>query len=116
MLEFKVRDLGFRLEIGVHDELIGECPVENVDRVAELLTRDMKTCAEDSVSVPFKCDADVSFNWYWSDYKSVVLEEFLTYAKKNDNNYKEAFNYITKNHEELTAENLLDVVEGYQVN
>ena len=75
----------------------------------------MKEVGEKATGIPFKCDADLSFNWYWNDYKSVVLEEFLNYAKKNDNDYKAAFNYITEIHEELTPENLLDVVEGYNV-
>ena len=111
----RLKKLGFKLLIGVHDELIGECPIENAEQVAKLLTDDMKEVGEQATGIPFKCDADLSFNWYWNDYKSVVLEEFLTYASKHDKNYKEAFEYITKEHEELTAENLLDVVEGYNV-
>ena len=112
----ELRDLGFRLAIGVHDELIGECPEQNIDRAAELLTYDMKSCAQDKVSVPFKCDADISYNWYWNSFKSIVLKEFLDYAAEHNNNYKEAYNYIVTEHTELTAENLLDVVEGYDVN
>ena len=111
----RLKALGFKLLIGVHDELIGECPIENSEQVAKLLTDDMKEVGETATGIPFKCDADLSFNWYWNDYKSVVLDEFLTYAKNHENNYKEAFKYITENHEELTPENLLDVVEGYQV-
>ena len=111
----ELRDLGFRLAIGVHDELIGECPEQNIDRAAELLTYDMKSCAQDKVSVPFKCDADISYNWYWNSFKSIVLKEFLDYAAEHNNNYKEAYNYIVEEHTELTAENLLDVVEGYDV-
>ena len=111
----ELRDLGFRLAIGVHDELIGECPEQNIERAAELLTYDMKSCAQDKVSVPFKCDADISYNWYWNDFKSIVLEEFLDYAREHNNNYKEAYNYIVEEHTELTAENLLDVVEGYDI-
>ena len=75
----------------------------------------MKSVGEEATGIPFKCDADISYNWYWSSYKSVVLKEFLDYAKDHNNDYKEAFEYITKNHEELTSENLLDVVEGYNV-
>ena len=111
----ELRDLGFRLAIGVHDELIGECPEQNIDRAAELLTYDMKSCAQDKVSVPFKCDADISYNWYWNSFKSIVLKEFLDYAAEHSNNYKEAYNYIVEEHTELTAENLLDVVEGYDI-
>ena len=109
----ELKDLGFSLLIGVHDELIGECPEENVDKVAELLTYDMKTVVDGIFDVPFKCDADLSYNWYWNSYKSVVLKEFFDYADKHNKDYKSAFEYITNNHVELTRENLFDVVEGY---
>lgn len=112
----RLKDLDFHLLINVHDELIGECPEENSEEVAKLLTTDMMTVLDGVFDVPFKCDAELSYNWYWSSFKSVVLEEFLDYAKKHSNNYKEAFNYICENHIELTRENMLDVVEGYDIN
>ena len=34
----ELRDLGFSLLLQVHDELIGECPAENAEKVADLLT------------------------------------------------------------------------------
>ena len=110
----EINDLGFRLLIGVHDELIGECPKENKEKVAERLSYLMKNAVPE-LKVPFKCDADISYNWYWNDFKSIVLEEFLDYAREHNNNYKEAYNYIVEEHTELTAENLLDVVEGYDI-
>src|SRR5699024_6143014 len=41
----ELRNLGFRLLIGVHDELIGEAPLENAKRCAELLEYCMVTAA-----------------------------------------------------------------------
>lgn len=112
----RLKDLDFHILINVHDELIGECPEANVEEVAKLLTEDMRTVVDGVFDVPFKCDADICYNWYWSAFKSVVLKEFLDYAKAHNNNYKEAFNYICDNHLELTRENMFDVVEGYDVN
>ena len=46
---------------------------------------------------------------------SVVKQEFLNYNKENNNNYKDSFEKIVAEHQELTKDNLLDVVEGYDV-
>ena len=117
----RLRDLDFHIEIGVHDELIGECPFENLDKVNELLSYDMKIAAKGYVNVPFKCDCDSSFNWYWNDYASVVLQEFQNLIKGDEKkgikplSNKEAFDKIVENHIELTRENLYDVVQGYEI-
>lgn len=60
----EMRDLGFRLLIGVHDELIGECPRENAKRCAELLEYCMCTANEDIIKIKQKCDVEVSECWY----------------------------------------------------
>ena len=72
----ELRDLGFKMLLQVHDELIGECPIENVDRVSELLTSIMKDAAKPVVQIPFKCDADVSPCWYWNDNMDMMREKF----------------------------------------
>ena len=59
----ELKDLGFRLLMSVHDENIGECPIENVKRVTELLSQVMIE-SNDRCSVPMKCDAEVSEYWY----------------------------------------------------
>ena len=112
----ELKELGFNLAIGVHDELIGECPKENVDRVAELLTYDMKTCAQDSVSVPFKCDADISVNWYYNDYCSIVKEEFENLINGNEKKgilpvpKEEAIQSIIAEHCELPSEEIKQII------
>ena len=58
-----VNELGFRLLMSVHDENIGECPIENVKRVTELLSQVMIE-SNDRCSVPMKCDAEISACWY----------------------------------------------------
>lgn len=60
----KLKDLGFKLLLTVHDEIIGECPQENVKEVAKQLTYEMANSLEGIVDVPFKCDAEVTTNWY----------------------------------------------------
>jgi len=59
----KLKELGFRLLLAVHDELIGECPKENAKEVSERFAQLMVDAAKD-LSVPSKCDIVVTDCWY----------------------------------------------------
>ena len=71
-----LRNLGFKILLQVHDELIGECPKENADKVAEILTTVMKESAKPVVSIPFKCDATIETRWYETDYSDALNNEY----------------------------------------
>jgi len=60
----RLRELGFRLLIPVHDELIAECPEENAKECSELLAKTMSDAAEEILHMPIKCDVEVSKEWY----------------------------------------------------
>jgi len=95
----ELNKLGFKLLLTVHDELIGECPKENADKVAKRLTSVMKTCIDDVSSVPFKCDADVSEHWYYNDYVNTLRQE---HKKLSTSSSKEkALEKIINEHTEL---------------
>lgn len=59
----ELKDLGFRMLIPVHDEIIGECPIENAERCAELMSECMIRAGSD-LCVPLKCDVDMYTHWY----------------------------------------------------
>ena len=59
----ELKDLGFRMLIPVHDEIIAECPVENVKRCAELMSYCMVHAGKD-LCVPLKCDVALFKSWY----------------------------------------------------
>jgi len=59
----QLKDLGFRLLLQVHDELIGECPEENAKEVSERFSALMVEAAKD-LKVPSKCDVEISKRWY----------------------------------------------------
>ena len=104
----ELNDLGFKLLITVHDELIGECPKENAEKVADRLSYIMRTCIADKVNVPFKCDADISERWYYNEYCASLQKEFnklLTSYNKD-----EAFNILVKNHIETDKEELKEIL------
>lgn len=106
----KLREWGFKILIGVHDELIGECPKENADKVAERLCDIMKRSVEGFVNVPFKCDADICDRWYYNDYMDVVKEEYAD-LRKSGVDAETAFSEIAKEHCETPREELAEVLK-----
>lgn len=59
-----MKSLDFHLVIQVHDEVIGECPIENAKACAERLSYIMSTSAKDKIDIPIKCDTSVTQCWY----------------------------------------------------
>ena len=105
----ELKDLGFSLLIGVHDELIGECPEDNVDKVAELLTKDMMTVLDGVFDVPFKCDADISYNWYFNNLCAEVKKQYNDLIKKGLSE-KDAFTKVSSEHSEFLLDNIIEVI------
>ena len=62
----KLTKLGFKLLIQVHDEVIGECPEENVKECSRVLAEVMSKAAEELIGMPFSCDAEITKSWYGS--------------------------------------------------
>lgn len=60
----RLKELGFRLLIPVHDEVIAECPLENVKECSELLSKTMSKAAEKILKMPIKCDVSLTNCWY----------------------------------------------------
>lgn len=59
-----LKSLGFKILLTVHDEIIGECPIETAKEVGEILSSIMKQSAKPVVMVPMKCDVEITKNWY----------------------------------------------------
>lgn len=60
----KMKELDFHLLIQVHDEVIGECPKENMKEASERLSYLMRTAPSHLIKLPFKCDCEITRNWY----------------------------------------------------
>ena len=60
----RLRELGFRLLIPVHDELIAECPEENAAECKKLFAELMSKAAESKLTIPISCDVEVTRAWY----------------------------------------------------
>jgi DNA polymerase I len=59
----KLKELGFRLVLTVHDELIGECPLKEAKEASQLFCSLMSKAAE-GLSIPFPVDAEITYCWY----------------------------------------------------
>lgn len=60
----RLKELGFRLLIPVHDELIGECPKEHAKECKKRFSDLMSKAAESRLEIPIKCDVEVTEQWY----------------------------------------------------
>lgn len=105
----ELRDLGFKILLQIHDELIGECPVENSEKVAEILTYVMKESAKPVVQIPFKCDATIEERWYWTDYCDYLKSQFDKLCKSKEKEV--AINELYSEHHELTYEQLIAILK-----
>ena len=92
----EMKKYGFRLLIGVHDELIGQCDEKYAKEASDRLVYLMKNCAPE-LGVPFKCDPTVERHWY--------EEEYIKNIKKESESGK-SFEELLQNHPEIT-ENVL---------
>ena len=101
----KLRDLGFKLLICVHDELIGECPEENQDAVADRLSELMIHAVEDVVVCPMKCDAEIEPSWYFNNCANDIQKEFERLTDSGMT-VEEARASISKSNPEYSSEQL----------
>ena len=60
----ELKKLGFRMLVPVHDEIIAECPEENAKECSRLLAEVMSKAAEKILNMPFKCDVEITREWY----------------------------------------------------
>ena len=59
----RLKELGFKLLIPVHDEFIAECPIENVKECSELFSKCMCDAAID-LGIPISTDVTITKQWY----------------------------------------------------
>ena len=60
----RLKELGFRMLIPVHDEIIAECPEENAKEVVERFSQLMSEAPGEKFTIPIKCDVEVTKCWY----------------------------------------------------
>jgi len=59
----RLKELDCHLAIQVHDEVIVDCPKENAEECAKIVTSLMIEAAKEKIKVPMKCDAEFMESW-----------------------------------------------------
>lgn len=80
----RLRELGFRMLIPVHDEIIAECPIENAEEVKELFADIMSNSGGERFTIPISCDVEVSERWYGSPFSDDELKKWDERARRID--------------------------------
>jgi len=62
--DLKLKNWGYRMLMTVHDEIIGECPIEYAKQVKARVEKLMIGSCADRITVPMKCDLEVTDRWY----------------------------------------------------
>ena len=81
----RLKELGFRLLIPVHDELIAECPEENVQECSERFAMLMSKAAEDKLTIPIKCDVEITKRWYGEPLNAKKKQKESNTAREFEN-------------------------------
>lgn len=114
----RLKELGFRILIPVHDELLGECPVENAEEVAKLLSQDMIESAKPECSVNMKCDCYVVHHWYSDEVENQIHEDYETLTKGDVKkgikaiSIEEAISKLSIDYPELSKDTLISMCEA----
>lgn len=103
--------LGFKLMLAVHDELIGECPKENADAVADRLCEVMKLSALPECKVPFKCDPTITKSWY-EDEMIAQLKSAYDKLTSKGSSHEDAVKSIIDDHTELTELQIYEMLKA----
>lgn len=90
----ELNELGFRMLICVHDEVIGECPSENKDRVGNRLQEVMIGAASEVCNVPMKVDTYKLKRWYIDDFTHYIANEVSKMVVENGVSMEEALKHF----------------------
>lgn len=105
----QMKQMGFRLLIAVHDELIGECPVEYSHEVRDRLSYLMQEAAKPEVMIRMKSDAIIFPCWYYDELSADIIDE---YDKMLESGVDEetAMNAIKEDFCELLPEQIEEII------
>ena len=102
----ELQKLDFHMLITVHDEILGECPKENVDAVVKRMDHIMSTAGDGYLNGPMGIDAEIGDKWYINNYISSIIAEYKELLEGSaKHNIKpmpadEAFKEICRRHAE----------------
>lgn len=113
----RLNEIGFRLMIPVHDELLGECPIECAEECGKLLSEAMIRAGKPECSVAMKVDTYVVKHWYADEVDSAIRAEYYQYINGDPKKGIEpisrdmAIDKLCKKHSELEKETIIKMCD-----
>lgn len=105
-----LNQLGFRMMITIHDEVLGECPEENSEQVAKRLSEVMVGSAKGWLNVPMKVDTYNVVHWYEDENVEALKVEYEKILANSNGDREASISSLVANHPELTEKYLRDTV------
>lgn len=99
----EMQKLGFQLLIPIHDELLGECPIENAEKVEKRLAYLMMEAAKPECNVPMSCDTYCVKHWYADEVSNTIRESFVL-STKDGKNEEDAIDELCEKYAELSKD------------
>ena len=107
----RMKELGFRILVPVHDELLGECPVENSEEVEKRLAQLMIEAAKPECSVSMKVDTYRVNHWYADEVSNKIRQKYSDKTSKGMSK-DEAIGVISKEFPEISIDVLEEMCLG----
>lgn len=92
----------------IHDEVLGECPEENAERVADRLSEVMINTPKFFIDVPMVCDAYIVKSWYEDEYIATLKSEYKKLEEKNLT-HDEIISKLIESHSEVLDKFIIDI-------
>ena len=114
----EINELGFKLLIPVHDELLGECPKENAEKVSKRLSELMINSAKPEIDIKFKCDPYIAKHWYADEVENEIRNSYTQMLKGNikkniqPKSREEALDILFEEYSELSKETVMQMCDG----
>jgi hypothetical protein len=108
----RIWELGGKLRIPVHDEIVCEGPIEHREELAQLISETMCKAATDTgLSVAFKCDMYQVHNWAIDLIKARMEKEYKDLLKDGDDEAAALATLYSK-YTELTLKTCEELAKG----
>ena len=121
----RMQEMGFRILVPVHDELLGEVPLYYAEECATRLAQDMVEAAKPECTIPMKVDTYTVKHWYSDEVAGTIRNSFIEYTKGNPKkniapvSEEEALEKLYKEYEMLSPKTIkemayeqFDLIEG----
>ena len=106
----ELNELGLKMLVPIHDELLCTCPKVNAERASQRLVEVMINAPKQFMNVPMSCDPYTVRNWYF-DELSAQLQNELEHLQE-DMSKEQALEKLKEVHCELLEKDLLTMLDN----